>query len=625
MISEKELIGLLGKVMGGDEASSGPGEKPVTAESRHGVKDGVAWISQGIIYVRDPEEGGRYATISPAPGLSLYVNGVPKAGTVSVQSSDDIEVKLQKREIAGKYKLKITANKMEAYIFIDPARTLTPRLDDREPIHHLELKPSMHAEMKSPVSLEQVRKMMAEAGVVHGIDLSEMLDFMQNPDRRRVTLARGTPPEPGEDESLEIMFSQVNDFSPAVKEDGKVDFLEVKRTICVEEGVLLAVKRQGVPGRPGLDVCGNEVFPPVPRKISLKLGKGALLDESGTRVLAKRTGRPVVKSSGQVYFIDVEDVMIHEGDVNIRTGNLRFKGSLLVVRGNVEESMTVQATGLIIIDGLVTGAKVIANDNIRISGNCVNSSVSAGVSEELLESVLKCITGIKKGFGRIADIVSILSEQEKIKNSRISYGYMVKLVIEKKITDIPDHLSKLNNNLKSTLVDLPEEVEKSLSMINRVAADPYRINGAEDLSMLMKEIDLVWNFFNSKRAHRADLDMAGALNCRLNASGDVVIRRSGCFNTTIKAGGSVNVTSVFRGGSITAGGNVSINEAGTETGVKTAIETGAKGVVRVSHCNEGVVIKIGKRVGRMTYRVRGLVSRLDSEGDLETTFFRVQE
>lgn len=624
MISEKELIGLLGTVMGGREAF-GPAEKLVEPENPCGIEDGLAWISKGNILVRDPEEGGRNATVSCAPGLSLYVNGVLQAGTVPVRSSDDIEVKLEKREIAGKYRLIITADKMEAYMFINPARTMTPRLDDRDPQHHLELKPSFHAELKSPVSLDQVRKLMAEAGVVNGIDLSGMLEFIRNPERRKVTLARGTPPEPGEDERLEILFSQVENYTPAVKENGKVDFYEVKRTIFVEEGTLMAVKHPGIPGRPGFNLFGIEVQPPAYRKVILNLGKGACLDEEGSRVLAKKTGRPVVKRSGQVYFLDVEDVMIHEGDVNIKTGNLRFKGSLLVVRGNVWESMTVQATGLIIIDGIVTGARIIANDNIRINGNCVGSTVSAGISDEYLEGVLGCIEIIKKGFEQIADIVRVLSEQEKIKNTRITYGYMVKLIIEKKFTGIPEKLTSLNNKLKSTLVDLPEEVEKALSLINRVVADPHRINDAEDLSRLMKEIDLVWNFFNSRHAHRADLDMAGAVNCNLVVSGNAVIRKNGCFNTTIKAGGDVKVTSVFRGGSITAVRDVSVDEAGTETGVITTIQTGKKGVVRINHCYEGVVIKIGKRVGRVANKAKSLVSRLDTEGDLETTFFKVQD
>ncbi|NLI12737.1 FapA family protein [Pelotomaculum propionicicum] len=34
----------------------------------------------------------------------------------------------------------------------------------------------------------------------------------------------------------------------------------------------------------------------------------------------------------------MEDVLFHDGDVDIQTGNICFKGSLVIIRGNVRES-----------------------------------------------------------------------------------------------------------------------------------------------------------------------------------------------------------------------------------------------------------------------------------------------
>ncbi|MCL5935736.1 MAG: hypothetical protein M1543_04550, partial [Firmicutes bacterium] len=73
---------------------------------------------------------------------------------------------------------------------------------------------------------------------------------------------------------------------------------------------------------------------------------------------------------------------------------------------------------------------------------------------------------------------------------------------------------------------------------------------------------------------------------------------------------------------IHAGGNVLIDEAGTETGVKTIIETSKKSMVRIQLCYEGVTIRVGKKVGHVKDKVMSLVAKLNSEGNLEINFFR---
>lgn len=623
MISEKELLGLIKNALAEGGSGAGKSRNPDGFYDPKPAGEGLAWVRDGKIFVQDPEGGNPPATVAPSPGVDLYVNGVKQVEQRPVYSSDLIEVKLEKKEFAGKYKLVVREDKMEAYLFVEPARILSCRLVDQEPQPHLVLGAVFDEALRSPVGFDQVKKLLAEANVVKGIDYPEIFKLIKNPERKKVVVARGTPPEPPVDEKIEILFPRSIDFTPVIKKDGTLDFHNIKNVISVEAGTLLAMKHPGIPGKPGVNVSGGEVQPPAPRKVALHLGKGAVIHEDNCKVLAGKTGRPTVKQSGPVCFIDVEDVLVHSGDVDLRSGNLRFKGSLLVVRGNVHESMTVQATGLIVIDGIVTGARVIANDNIRINGNSVNSMVSSGISGEMLDSLMQHIQAITKGFQQVFDIVKILAAQEKVKNESVNYGYLVKIVIEKKITEIPENTFKLNIILKTFFVDLPDEVEKAIFTLNKVLADPHQLTADEDFLELFRGLELISGFFKSKRAHKADLDMAGAVNCRITATGNVTIRKNGCFNTAIQAGGNVKIGSVFRGGRIQAGGNVLINDAGTETAVKTDIEVADKSAVRIGRCNEGVVIKVGRRVGRVMSRARDLVAKLDGEGDLEITFFRL--
>jgi hypothetical protein len=627
MISEKELLNLIEKVLSEkrrDEAPECATDMAAEFERFDLEKHGMAWVKEGKVYIRDPKDGISFATITPAPGAELYVNGVQQSERVQVSSSDEIEVKLLKQEFPGKYKLEFTKDKMEARLSVEPTRIITYRLYYQEPQHNLILKTVSREEFKSPFDYKQFKDILAEANINTGIKYATALQFINSPEHTTITVAEGFLPEPPVGECFEILFPQNFEYTPVVKEDGTVDFHNLKNMYCVEEGALLAVRKPGIPGKPGLNVFGEEMMTPEPRPAVAHTGKGALLGEDGSKVFAKKPGRPVVKQSGQTYFFDVEDILIHDGDVDTKSGNLRFKGSLLIVRGNVKESMAIQTTGMIMVDGLVSGAKLIAQSNIRINSNAINSIIKAGLTEDFLKNLLTCINGIEKGFQQVIEICALLTSQSKVTSLGVSYGYLVKLVIEKKMLEIPEKMFKLNTLLRSTYIDLPDEVEKVIFTVNKVLVDPHLLSSEEEFFGLLQSIEFIRNFFNSLNVKKADLDLAGALNCELVSTGNTNIGKYGCFNTNIRAGGNVKIDSVLRGGEVRAGKNIDIREAGTETGVNTVIETNKKGVIRILHCNDGVVIKIGKRVSRVIGVVRNLVAKLNTEGNLDIHFNRTK-
>lgn len=617
MISEKELINLLEDILVEESVVDLPEDTSDFSTELDDPNSGAAWVKEGIVFVRDPVGEGSLATIAPGPGVELYVKGVLQCEPVQVSSADHIEVKLSKQEFDGKYKLELKKDKMEANLIVEPTRILNYKLVYQKPQQHLLLKTVLRERLVSPLNIDQLKELLAEANVVTGVDFGEAIRLIYNPEQTRVIVARGLPPEPSVDEKVEILFPNNFKFTPVIKEDGTVDFYNIKNISCVDQGTLLAQKQPGIPGKPGQNVCGEVVLPPPPRKLVLRAGKGAVLSEDGNKVFAKSSGRPINRKAGQAYLISVEDVLVHEGDVNLRTGNLRFKGSLLMVCGNVHDSMTVQATGLIAINGIVSGAKVVAYDNICIGGNTINSMVSAGIDERLLQNLLAHIDSMEKGFKKIIEIINLLTAQEMVKSARVSYGYLLKLVIEKKLKEIPETMAELNKLYKYSFVDLPDEIEKVMLSANRVLADPYRFASEEGLFKLLQGIEFVREYFMGNSMLKANLDLAGAVNCQLFATGDVTIYSQGCFNTTIQAGGSVKINGVFRGGEIRAGGNVLIVEAGTERGVKTVIEAGKKSVVRIYQCNEGVTIKLGTKVGQIMNKAKSLVVSLNKNGELQ--------
>lgn len=584
--------------------------------------DGLAWVRDGKVFVSDPRGTGRPASVEPCSGVELYVNGTNRVEPIPVLSSDQIVTIPLEQAAEGRFRVDLSDDRMEAYLDVEPTRVLTHQLYDQEPQNRLTLKTFARETLSCPFDFSQFRKTLAEAGVVSGIDYSAVLRIIQKPERARVVVARGKPPGLPVDEKVEILFPQEVKPVPLVRDDGTVDFHNVKKMFFVEAGELLAVVSPGTPGTPGVDVCGREILPLPPRRAVVRTGKGARLVEEEGRVYAGRTGRPVLRQSGRVYFIDVEDVMVHHGDVDLRTGNIRFRGTLLVVRGNVLESMEVRSIGMTIIDGVVSGARVATGDHLRINGNVINSTVSAGTAKELLDRIVDRVGSLEKGLRKVKDIVGLLSKQEKVQAAGLNYGYIVRVVIEKKMTELPKTLEIINSMCREEFLYPPEEVERTILKVGRVLSDPHRLANEEDISILLKEIEIVQQYFKGLSEHKADVDLAGAVNSRICATGNVNIREIGCFNSTIHAGGSVRIDSVFRGGRIFAGGSVEINEAGTETGASSVIEVEKNNKVKIQHCYEGVTIVVGRRVGRVIGEARNLTAGLGDSGDLQMDFFK---
>ena len=100
------------------------------------------------------------------------------------------------------------------------------------------------------------------------------------------------------------------------------------------------------------------------------------------------------------------------------------------------------------------------------------------------------------------------------------------------------------------------------------------------------------------------------------ATGKVLVTGQGCFNTDIRAGGSVDVNGVFRGGEIVAGGPVSVREAGSELGARTTIRVPEGQIIKIGKAYENVLLQIGGRSTLLSRLYLALEAKLDQQGRL---------
>ncbi|MDR2551750.1 MAG: FapA family protein [Treponema sp.] len=213
------------------------------------------------------------------------------------------------------------------------------------------------------IPLETYLSFLRSNKVVHGIDETFLAEFADKPVyKRSVQVASGSKPQDGRDSYIQYNF-ETDQTKVKVKEgvNGKVDFKDLNIIQNVVESQPLAVKMPAEAGTAGCTVTGRVIPAKDGRDIALPLGKNVHVDDDGATIIADISGQ-VILAGGS---INVEPVYTVQGNVNIKTGNIIFLGTVIIT-GNVEDGYSVKAAGNIEINGTVEKAELDAEGDIIV-------------------------------------------------------------------------------------------------------------------------------------------------------------------------------------------------------------------------------------------------------------------
>jgi uncharacterized protein len=211
-------------------------------------------------------------------------------------------------------------------------------------------------------SFDQVISFLQMNGVVEGIDEEAVGRFVEDPlYREAILVAKGIPAKNGDNAKVRYSFD-VDPSQVTLKEtNGRVDFKELNLVQNVVQGQVLARKEAAGRGEAGRTVTGKLLPASDGKDIDLPVGKNVRLSEDGKSAVAEINGQ-VVLSAGK---ITVEPVHVIAGDVNLRTGNVLFLGTVLV-KGNVDDGFGVKAAGNIEVMGSVGKSDLDAEGDIIV-------------------------------------------------------------------------------------------------------------------------------------------------------------------------------------------------------------------------------------------------------------------
>ncbi|MBN1293724.1 MAG: DUF342 domain-containing protein [Candidatus Latescibacteria bacterium] len=191
-----------------------------------------------------------------------------------------------------------------------------------------------------------------------------------------IIIAEAIQPGTGEDAYIEH-FIDVTETKGIEREDGSIDFKNRGKVPFAKKGQKLYRKVPPTPGKPGIDVLGNEIPGLLGKDIKMPMGKGTALDQVDPNIVRSSTNGELVIQDG---FINVLEIHYVRGNVDYETGNIQYKGSV-EVSGAVKAGFKVEAEGDIRIMGNVEDAEIIGGNDITIMGGFIGSgsgSIIAG-------------------------------------------------------------------------------------------------------------------------------------------------------------------------------------------------------------------------------------------------------
>jgi uncharacterized protein (DUF342 family) len=214
------------------------------------------------------------------------------------------------------------------------------------------------------VSFETFLSIFKGSRIVHGVKEDVLRDFIDKPVyNEKIEIAEGTKAADGKDAYIQYFF-ETDQSKVRLKEgsNGKIDFKELNIIQNVVENQPLAKKIPPEKGVPGETVTGKWLSATNGKDINLPVGTNVhVANDDPDTILSDMNGQVIVAGG----LVNVEPVYTVNGDVNLKTGNIIFLGTV-IVQGNIEDGFSVKAAGNIEVHGTVAKADLDAEGDIII-------------------------------------------------------------------------------------------------------------------------------------------------------------------------------------------------------------------------------------------------------------------
>jgi len=343
----------------------------------------------------------------------------------------------------------------------------------------------------SPEALEQYIK---NNGVIYGLQYDVIHKIAKDPKAyfyNQTLIAAGDPAQQGENGMIRLIhrLDDESQHRPVESADGKVDLKEVSRINNVSRGQLIAERIPATEGKEGKGVTGVVLPGKNGKEAHFKVGKNVVLNNERTAMYAAIDGLITKTDNDKINVFPVYEV---NGDVDYRTGNIDFVGTV-VIRGNVLTGFRVKAAGDIRVIGGVEGAELESEGSIEISGGVMagdkgylkanrniklsfvqDGRLHAGeniiVSQSIMHSQLKAGKSVICSGAKGLIVGGVIQAGERVTARTIGNTMSTATVIEVGVLpELRTELQELRTSVRQ-LIDSIDKTEKALSLLDQLAS-----------------------------------------------------------------------------------------------------------------------------------------------------------
>ncbi|MFC4768039.1 flagellar assembly protein A [Effusibacillus consociatus] len=579
---------------------------------------GTVWVKDGKIFCKNGSY--QYAMLTPCDGLTLTVNGQAVTGTTIVAEEDVIDLELHNHLRETKISLTVSEDQMQVLLEIVPGYSITRSLKDMPPSRELTLEVMETRTVKTSITEEMVYQELEKIGVKMGIEHDEIKRACRSREPIKCVIAKGYDPIPGRDGVFELVSQKRREEKEQFIITDTVDWKERFSLPSVQAGEVIGYPVAAKPGVNGWNVFGHEVPAPEVKELTVLTGTGTILHGENRKLVATEAGRiKITQHPNNTLGFSIIPQYVHNDNVNIRTGNIRFHGDVFIL-GNVEDGMIVEAGGNLHILGRVSNATVRTGGDSVINGAVTGSTIICGYSNLVWDNMLP---HFKSTYELIIQLINAIRQLESNKSfsrqdiAKMGLQPLIKLLTEVKFKELPSHIRKISGFAKndkeifdSEMQLIVDFLEKAFLYFHPLVSD---LGQMESLVARMESIIFAAEFDSNKKMN---INVQSLTNSKVISAWDVEVERF-CYGSNIQAKGTVRVKEQLRGGQVEAGHFVKVKEIGSISGSSAVVwVTNSDGYVQADQVWPDTMIRIAQLTKKFIHEESSVFMRINDQGSL---------
>lgn len=549
-----------------------------TADMMTGT-DGWVRIRNQCIMVQDPVEGGNAPVISSISPVKLILNGSFVETEANVSSSDHIHWEIEENPL---FEVTISEDRLHVYFHLRSKVRHAWRLLDTEPTNTIIVSAQPdHDIVLETVHLSHVIAELEQKTISAQLDIASIQRELESPTYRPVVIAKGKAAVPGKDAQLELYFSEQVE-SRFFEVGGSIDFRNHLQIPSAMRGEIIARKIPLIEGIPGIDVYGNIIIPEPPKDILIAVKPSVELTPDGA-ILALKEGRPRM-TGGKVKTFDISTAYTVARDVDMETGNIVFSGDVIVY-GNVTDGMIIESLGNVYVFGGVFNATITATGSIHTRENVIGSSLYSGYFGVMFNRLYQCAIHLSDQMEKLLKASRMLEQALEAKKQTVRFGQIVVLLIENKLRGIPTAIKDLLIVI-GNIQHLKKEEYQKLKEMSELFLQPAQLLEMASYSLMQSYLALLQETHKEvarMQEEIVEIRINQCHNSMLKSNGDIVIHREGVLLSDLYSAGNIRFDheySVCRGSRLEAGGSITAQIIGGQTGADTVIKAAKQIKVR---------------------------------------------